>query len=656
MSEQKISELFIYKDGKTIFDENEYIIPLYQRAFAWEEEEIRQLIDDINGFDTKTAHYYLGSLIVKKRPDGKYEVIDGQQRLTALYLLLQHLGKDPQANSLSYECRENSNYTLNNLNTLIDDENEEKSTDDYKKRESSLIYGTDHIKSTFRNEGIQKDEFLDKLEKVKIYRIEVPEHTDLNRYFEIMNVRGEQLEQHDILKAKLIAMLDKSENTDRIACSQFALVWDACADMNGYVQMHFATNNRRTLFGWEWRSVPDFKPGSAELAIEEEENENAVSMREIINGTLEKGKERANKDNKDEDDSKSRFKSIISFPHFLLHVLKVYVQEKLDNAKAVLFDQLDDKKLVEYFDNVIKNGEKNGEKIKEEDFAKDFIWYLLRCRFLFDKYIIKREYKKDMQENENGNDDGEWSLKELRFTGKRGEYNTTRLKKNEQKIDNRAKKVLMLLSCLRVSYTSPKSMHWITDLLSWLNKHTNYDNLTDYEAKAEKIAKEPIVKFLNDKNFYLGVGTPHIVFNFLDYLLWTKRDCDKDYKRYNFENFVFEFRNSVEHWYPQHPSSNSFDAWDDRVADGVLERDYFGNLCIISREVNSRFSNFIPTSKKSNYPDRIKNASLKLRIMSEITVDDAEWRKTVYKDHGEKMLKLLCDACGIDYQNIPFLV
>ena len=50
--------------------------------------------------------------------------------------------------------------------------------------------------------------FVDRLKHVVLYRIEVPEHTDLNRYFEIMNTRGEQLEQHDILKARLMNYLD----------------------------------------------------------------------------------------------------------------------------------------------------------------------------------------------------------------------------------------------------------------------------------------------------------------------------------------------------------------------------------------------------------------------------------------------------------------
>ena len=45
------------------------------------------------------------------------------------------------------------------------------------------------------------------LDKVRILRTELPPNTDLNHYFEIMNTRGEQLEKHEILKARLLKKL-----------------------------------------------------------------------------------------------------------------------------------------------------------------------------------------------------------------------------------------------------------------------------------------------------------------------------------------------------------------------------------------------------------------------------------------------------------------
>ena len=82
MTNNNIRTITIAVDDANIFSTDKYIIPLYQRAFAWEDKEIEQMIDDILNFGTD--NYYLGNLIVFERKDGKFEVIDGQQRLTAL--------------------------------------------------------------------------------------------------------------------------------------------------------------------------------------------------------------------------------------------------------------------------------------------------------------------------------------------------------------------------------------------------------------------------------------------------------------------------------------------------------------------------------------------------------------------------------------------
>ena len=70
----------------------------------------------------------------------------------------------------------------------------------------------------------------------------------MNRYFEIMNTRGEQLEQHDVLKAQLM-----SSNNGNEGKAEFARIWEACSDMSGYVQMHFDVETRERFFGGEWR-------------------------------------------------------------------------------------------------------------------------------------------------------------------------------------------------------------------------------------------------------------------------------------------------------------------------------------------------------------------------------------------------------------------
>ena len=622
----KILPLSILDDSnKTLFDKDQYKIPLYQRAFAWSDKEICQLIDDINDFTAD--HYYLGSLIVNLNNDGEYEVIDGQQRLTALFLLLDYVGDyNWGKDRLSYECRDRSNFTLNGLAELTNDSVEAYLANP-EKIEQTLIAGRKIISDKFSSDKIDKDKFIANLKKVILYRIEVPPHTDLNRYFEIMNVRGEQLEQHDILKAKLMEPLDEQS---RIA---FAVVWDACRDMTGYVQMHFQKEDREAMFGggWDWLDIDKYD------SLYKKKNFN-IASRSVLD-IIKHDTCPTTIDGEDETGTRIRFDSIIGFTHFLLHVLKVFASVALDENSYSIPDLLDDKKLLDTFTSVIDSGTSGGKSITKKDFSLAFIKCLLKCRFLFDKYIIKREYK-------NEDENGDWSLKELKVSGAKsqkkpyykdtyfGEYNEW-----EKTYAPRTRINLMLQSCLRVSYTSPKIMHWITKLLLWLYDDNNRQRLTQFQRDTEDLAKDVTIGFLqNNANYRQGVNTPHIVLNYLDYLLWTERDNAR-YKKLDFAQFSFEFRNSVEHWYPQHPSEQSFAKWDDV--------DRFGNLCIIQRNINSKFSNLSPASKKNTYGQMIEKGSLKLRVMSELTQDDAKWKNQVCEKHEQEMLNLLQNACDI---------
>ena len=185
----------------------------------------------------------------------------------------------------------------------------------------------------------------------------------------------------------------------------------------------------------------------------------------------------------------------------------------------------------------------------------------------------------------------------------------------------------MIQSALRVSYTSPKVMHWITRLLVRL--FISEVSLSQLTKVAERIAAEAVkTGFLGADEYKFGVQTPHVVFNYLDYLLWKE---DKE----TYEDFVFEFRNSVEHWYPQHPSKGTIEVWD-RV-------DTFGNLCIISRSVNSKFSNLPPESKMQTFERMVQRGSLKLRIMGNIIkgCSSQDWAGHACQEHEEEMLKLL---------------
>ena len=151
------------------------------RAYAWEDKQLVQLMEDISDV-ADDANYYIGSLIVS-RQGNKFEVVDGQQRLTSLYLLLNCLGYEVQ-NTLTFACRDKSNYTLQSIQELIQ---MNRSKLDMDRIESGIQSGIKILMQEMQKEGFDKDEFCEKLSRVVVYRIEVPENTDLNRYFEIMN-------------------------------------------------------------------------------------------------------------------------------------------------------------------------------------------------------------------------------------------------------------------------------------------------------------------------------------------------------------------------------------------------------------------------------------------------------------------------------------
>lgn len=92
-------------------DGYEFVIPVYQRGFRWTRQQIKELIDDLYEFQKEDKSIYcLQNVTIRKRDDNKYEVIDGQQRLTAIWILIMaYMGSKKYDNepmpvySLTYE-------------------------------------------------------------------------------------------------------------------------------------------------------------------------------------------------------------------------------------------------------------------------------------------------------------------------------------------------------------------------------------------------------------------------------------------------------------------------------------------------------------------------------------------------------------------------
>lgn len=105
----------------------EFYIPSFQRGYRWGEKQVKDLLEDIWEFfnipkKDEGEFYCLQPIIVKKDND-KYRLIDGQQRLTTIFLILSYLDiyikrYKYQSLTLEYETRQDSQYFLENIQNL----------------------------------------------------------------------------------------------------------------------------------------------------------------------------------------------------------------------------------------------------------------------------------------------------------------------------------------------------------------------------------------------------------------------------------------------------------------------------------------------------------------------------------------------------------
>ncbi|MDE7291187.1 MAG: DUF262 domain-containing HNH endonuclease family protein [Treponemataceae bacterium] len=147
-------------DQKTIFGlfadkKSDFLIPDYQRPYAWEDAECQTLWEDIfnfafpdndySKFDSDSDEYFLGPIVTFKNDSNKMEVIDGQQRLTTLMLLLRAFYE-----KFGMMQDENSKKTRENLEKCIW-KTDEFGTPDKSKLKIDSEVATDNDKDEFLN-------------------------------------------------------------------------------------------------------------------------------------------------------------------------------------------------------------------------------------------------------------------------------------------------------------------------------------------------------------------------------------------------------------------------------------------------------------------------------------------------------------------------
>ncbi|PAL17318.1 DUF262 domain-containing protein [Micrococcus luteus] len=679
-----------------VFDQDRYSIPLYQRPYAWTEAEIDTLLEDVR-LARQTAtddDYYIGSLVVDttRDVDGTvHEVVDGQQRLTTLTVLcavarsvlresgavddaevdglpvphLEFAGR-PEAQrdvgALIAHGRPGAPTSHQRLADVIAGLTVAGIKNAAARLQAALSRGLEGHVGEADGVVFERADLHHLLGRVRILRTALPPGTDLNHYFEIMNTRGEQLAKHEVLKAQLMSVLPRAEH------DTFARVWDACAVLDRHVQLQFTTQERSRVFGDHWDAlVPeDFVELHACLAGDPKAGDvsraTPRTLADVLAGRTAPETEPATTARPEDDDG--TYGSIIDFPNFLLHVLKVMSVQDAGLAQAerwggdVTSVRLEDKDLLEQF--AVARRPAEGDPLALAEFSRRFAFRLLKLRLLLDTFVIRtRATLTGTPDEEN------WVLEQAYRQGD-GRGRTPKLSTRAPFGGDRGEgadgvdRVRALQAMFQVTDTRRTSKYFLFRILLWLDAVP--PGQESMSAMLESLAAERLAGINLDDVAHHGTRVPNFLFNVLDYILWSAQrypesaaaglldllvDAERRALATGAASFRFRYRTSVEHFYPVQPSAN-------HVKLPVEIVDQFGNLCVMSRSENSRRNNLMPLPKVGEFGPT--GQSLKFHLMAALTVSGAKadpdvgaWTPAQMRNHGNRMLALLerwCDVVG----------
>ena len=569
---------------------SKYVVPLYQRNFAWGEEQICQLLQDINeSIKVKDQQYFIGSLVTIRRQDGSFEVIDGQQRLTIL-ALLSYVLQFRIETEIHYDSRPEVERFLQSLASGVYASGSDPSTSHF----SAAIETIKEEIAKIEN----KDTFRDYvLNNVCLVREIMPEDTDVAAYFEIMNNRGEQLQEHEIIKGILLGKLKDNPKLSKVCAS----IWDACSQMDERVQKSFDTNIRKALFGDNYDSFTlndsNFKDYLSSIDSEGIITD-GLNLDEILNG---KAPDNSNTKSEEEDIPEAdREESIIDFPNFLMHVMKLYYNDKIKGNKEIDEIRLHDKYLLKTF------------RLIEADIdAAEFCYRLLKCRTVFDRYIVKANFVSD-----NDEEGREWSLL-MPY-----KYIDTRRNRYQLKFrntfENKQDMIIKAVSCIQVCHPSKYYKNYLQALLGWFkDRDSIIIDEDDYLAILNRYIYDDLKnlsKYFEPKDYtpeLQGTSTSHAALDYIDYLIWNIKDRnitingeEQEWSMISeLKDFRFQYWNSVEHHYPQ---KRKEELAQEGVDDFLLN--CLGNIFLIGKSTNSRLSDKNPEDKAALYNSNLNLA------------------------------------------------
>lgn len=323
-----------YPLAKIFSSDFEYVIPSYQRPYAWTVDQASELFDDLFDFykSEPGEGYFLGSIVLIKQDSEPYaEVIDGQQRLTTLTILLSALASILEGKQRDTLCkyiqepgnefeglepkprltlRERDKAFFSKYVQALDFEQlgglDDKSLDNESqiniKKNSQLFL--QRIENNLGNSGESIKGFVAfLLQRCFLVAVSTPSQQSAFRVFSVMNSRGLDLQPTDIIKADIIGKLatdkERDEYNERWEDMEVELGRGGFNDLFTYVRMIYAKEKAKKSLLDEFRnhvlsvvSEPEalisevLEPYASALATVRAANYEAVSHAEEVNTYL----------------------------------------------------------------------------------------------------------------------------------------------------------------------------------------------------------------------------------------------------------------------------------------------------------------------------------------------------------------------------------
>ena len=193
---------------KQLFVNNrQFIVPEYQRGYSWEEKQRADLLEDIERIYESDNDYthFTGTIVAAQNDDsGLFEIVDGQQRLTSLFMLCKVLNNDLKRRDLTnITSEEESRLRLNKQTNRFFKEVvfRHRSSDPETKSELNILNAWNEFSKWHESLNGQSSTFADIILERLGFLLYVPEATkETGIMFEVINNRGKPLSQLEKVK------------------------------------------------------------------------------------------------------------------------------------------------------------------------------------------------------------------------------------------------------------------------------------------------------------------------------------------------------------------------------------------------------------------------------------------------------------------------